>query len=189
VRGLLMTVQVAALAGLIAAGCSKPQAPPDPQGSEPPSNIAVASPVEATNTAEAEPAADNATVSGKAAATPVIAGPVDGQTLDQMLERTMNRFAKLDLNGDGRLTQDELNAATSGGDPEANVRRPRTGFSARAFERADANGDGVVTRQEAEKQTRDRFKTLDANADGTVSRDEMAADRGRNQAHTGDTEQ
>ena len=151
-RTFFLAIQLAAVA-ILAAGCDQAQD-------------------------SAKPANDLGAAIAKAA--PVTGGDgaaTDNQTLEQMLDRTMNRFARLDLNGDGKLTQDELNAATEGGDATANEQRPRTGLSARAFENADTNGDGVITRQEVEAQTRARFKALDANADGKVSQDELASGR------------
>ncbi|HTK35731.1 MAG TPA: hypothetical protein VL358_10675 [Caulobacteraceae bacterium] len=109
-RTFLMAAQAAAMAALIA-GCGKPDGPSAP----------------------AQPVAVPAKA---AAASPAGPGPIDEQTLNQALERTRNRFAELDLNGDGKLTKDELGAAAFGG--------------------ADANGDGVLTRQEVEDDTRER---------------------------------
>jgi Ca2+-binding EF-hand superfamily protein len=154
-RIVFIAAQLAA-AVVITAGCSRPQDQPAPA---------------ATNAA------------AQVADSP--GAPGSDQTLDQMLERTMNRFAKLDLNGDGKLTQDELNAATDGGDQTDNAQgRIRGGLSARAFRQADANGDGVITREEVEKQTRDQFKRLDANADGRVSVDELTANTAGRRART-----
>jgi hypothetical protein len=110
VRTLLMAVQAAAMAALIA-GCGKPDGP-----------VAPASPPAVT--AKAADAAHDGP------------GSIDEQALNQALERTRNRFAELDLNGDGKLTRDELRAP--------------------AFEGADANGDGILTRQEVEADTRER---------------------------------
>ena len=47
--------------------------------------------------------------------------------------------------------------------------------------RADADGDGVLTRAEAIAEAGARFDRLDANHDGRLTRDEMCAswDRGR----------
>ena len=97
----------------------------------------------------------------------------DSQTLDEMLARSMNRFARLDLDGDGRVTQDELSAAETAAPAGGNATAARQGDS--GFARADANRDGVVTRAEMQAQTRERFKRLDANKDGVVTREEELA--------------
>ena len=99
----------------------------------------------------------------------------DAQTLNQMLERSMNRFARLDLDGDGRVTQEELNTAETTDAANATVPRP----ASPAFARADANRDGVITREEVQAQTRARFSRLDTNHDGVVTREEMLAGFGR----------
>ncbi len=39
----------------------------------------------------------------------------------------------------------------------------------------DSNGDGVVTRQEYDSATADRFASLDANSDGSLAGDELRA--------------
>lgn len=99
-------------------------------------------------------------------------GPLQAQSLDEMLARTMNRFARLDLNGDGRLTQDELAKSGVGGLTGALFgRRGRIGGG--AFQHADENGDGVVTRAEVEAETRERFDRLDTTRDGRVTPDEI----------------
>jgi hypothetical protein len=157
-RTLFSTATISALTILIATGCSQPKTP--------------AAPVDTTTTAAA-------TATPAPATAPAPAGAADNQTLDKMLERTMNRFAKLDLNGDGKLGPDELKATTAGGDRSgADSKGLRDGRSARAFARADANGDGTVTRAEAEAQTRKRFERLDANGDGKLAADERGANRG-----------
>ncbi len=71
----------------------------------------------------------------------------------------MNRFAELDLNRDGKLTPDEL----------AKDPHPADLLS------FGPSADGVVTRAQAEAQTREQFKRLDGDHDGKVSRAEIMA--------------
>jgi len=61
-----------------------------------------------------------------------------------------------------------LAAASLIASPAAAQRRGG-GDGAAAFEKADANGDGVVTRSEFLKSRSARFDTLDRNDDGVVS--------------------
>ena len=85
---------------------------------------------------------------------------MDGPTtLADMQARADRGFARMDANGDGVVTTDEL------GDGEG-----RRG--GRMLERADANGDGRVTRAELTASTRARFAEMDANGDGKVTEEE-----------------
>ncbi|MES2341584.1 MAG: hypothetical protein V4597_07895 [Pseudomonadota bacterium] len=93
------------------------------------------------------------------------------QTLDQMLERSRARFVGADLNGDGKVTADELDQVRARRD--ADGAGPRRGGG--MLMRADADGDGAVTLAEAETQGRERFTRLDLDQDGLVSRDEMGS--------------
>ena len=83
----------------------------------------------------------------------------------EFIAQSDQRFARLDKNGDGKLTADEL----AGG----------RGMGGRGMTGADANGDGVITRAEFTAQAEDRFAKLDANHDGQISADEMTAMMGR----------
>jgi hypothetical protein len=65
--------------------------------------------------------------------------------------------------------------ATAAADQPRRTKRERR---ASQYLRADADGDGVVTRAEIEREATDRFAALDGNGDGTVSRDEFAAKSG-----------
>jgi len=60
-------------------------------------------------------------------------------TRQQVIERTEQRFARLDLNDDGRLTREEAGQARE---------QRRAERADRAFERLDLNGDGNVSRAE-----------------------------------------
>jgi len=111
-----------------------------------------------------------------------VAGPGRGpgffavdQTVDAMLERTRSRFQRIDADGDGKLTPEEMQAgqpaaAQANGQAAPGGQGPRGGFA-----RADADGDGAVTLAEAEAQTRERFERLDVDKDGVVNRDELIA--------------
>lgn len=78
------------------------------------------------------------------------------------------QFAQLDTNHDGKIKHDELARLGAGGDP-------RGAMMVRALERADANGDGTITREEFRAQAMQRFDRLDTNHDGKVDQAEIAA--------------
>lgn len=71
-------------------------------------------------------------------------------------------FARIDANHDGFLTPDEL-AQAHGGHGE------------KRFLRADTNGDGLISRDEALARSDKRFARLDTNGDGVLTQEEMSA--------------
>jgi hypothetical protein len=96
--------------------------------------------------------------------------------------RLAQRFAQLDADRDARLSPAELQAgrqamrAERGPRGERGQGRRHAGQAARV--RADANGDGVLTRAELDASVHARFVALDANRDGFVTRDERRDGRG-----------
>jgi Ca2+-binding EF-hand superfamily protein len=85
-------------------------------------------------------------------------------------------FAKLDKNGDGTISQDEMTAVFGSTD------------GASKFSAADTDGDGKVTAAELKtamekagqenmqsKMSEDLFAKLDSNSDNSISKDEMTA--------------
>lgn len=87
----------------------------------------------------------------------------DGKvTLDEMREGAKQRFAKLDADKNGVLSQAELSK----------------GHGRRMMERADANKDGQVTLAECIASADAFFKKLDKNNDGVLQGDELSF-RGR----------
>jgi Ca2+-binding EF-hand superfamily protein len=80
-------------------------------------------------------------------------------------------FAKLDANGDGRITEEEAKkaaAALGGGGRWMD----RTADA--AFRRFDADQDGRITAEEW-KGRPELFRRFDANGDGVITRDEITA--------------
>jgi Ca2+-binding EF-hand superfamily protein len=71
-------------------------------------------------------------------------------------------FARLDANHDGFLTPDEL-------------AQGHNGHGGKGFMRADTDGDGVITRDEALAASDKRFARLDTNGDGVLTQEEMNA--------------
>lgn len=91
----------------------------------------------------------------------------DGEISAKEIEGAVKALKKMDKNGDGRLTQDELlppRGGPGGGDMAERIMgfdEDKDGrvtkdelperMQERMFERADANGDGFIDKQEAEK--------------------------------------
>ena len=80
------------------------------------------------------------------------------------------RFARMDANGDGRVTLSEMQDAG---------RKRRAERMAKRFEKMDANGDGSLARSEYEDLAVRRFQRMDANGDGALTLDEIKARRHR----------
>lgn len=115
-------------------------------------------------------------------------GPGFGGRGDFEVMRTL--FRNVDANDDGSLTQDEIDAyradkvagADGSGDGALSIEefdglyrdltRPRM---VRAFQRLDANGDGIIDASELDDKLAHIVEKLDRNGDGALSRD----DRGR----------
>jgi Ca2+-binding EF-hand superfamily protein len=97
----------------------------------------------------------------------------------QPYPRLTEHFDEVDANKDGQLDAAEVNAYRE---------QMRVEMRAKALERwkaADADGDGSVSRAEAEvsmPRVAERFEKFDANGDGRISRDEMHNFRIRNKA-------
>jgi len=95
-------------------------------------------------------------VLGMAAAGIALAQPTDAPAFDrnadvtrqQVIERTDQRFQRLDVNSDGRATADEARQAGE---------QRRAERAGRMFERLDANRDGSVTRAEFDQAQAQRM--------------------------------
>ena len=99
----------------------------------------------------------------------------DGKvTKDEFMKDVGARFAELDLNNDGRITEEDLPPAMRGrGILTGNADTPRRGIGRRVFtllREADANKDGVITRDEALAAAERRFAGLDRNKDGALDK-------------------
>jgi len=93
-------------------------------------------------------------------------------------------FDRVDKNGDGFLTEDEMpkRGKSRGQDREGRGRgNQNSNFAKRAakqFNRFDKDGDGMLSQDEAPRHLKDRFTQLDANDDGFLSQDEIKAAAG-----------
>lgn len=96
-----------------------------------------------------------------------------------------SRFEKLDANGDGKVTEQELaarrsamiEAADQNGDgalteSEMHAFREAKRAERRAKRNPDKNGDGVIDRAEYDLAADERFERMDKNGDGVISEDE-----------------
>lgn len=79
-------------------------------------------------------------------------------------------FGRMDANGDGQLSQDEMHSfKRPGADKEQ---------WSRSFKTADADGDGSLTLAEAQAgmpMLASQFSTIDADRDGKVTKQELAS--------------
>jgi Ca2+-binding EF-hand superfamily protein len=76
-------------------------------------------------------------------------------------------FAKMDLNGDGNLTREEMT------EYKAKMKAEREANKKDRFDRADANEDGQISAEEFAASTDAMAKRMDRNGDGTIDRREM----------------
>ncbi len=86
------------------------------------------------------------------------------QTLRGLEQRMLAGFDRQDIDGDGRLTQDELGA---GDGPNG----------ARMLRRSDLDGDGTLTREEVRQAATRLFAMMDVDGNGVVTAEERPARR------------
>jgi Ca2+-binding EF-hand superfamily protein len=95
-------------------------------------------------------------------------------------------FDRMDKNGDGKITADEMDAshremvdaADTNRDGAITREEMRALHERKIAERmGDTNGDGSVSRAEFDAKSKERFDALDTNKDGVISADE--AKKGR----------
>jgi Ca2+-binding EF-hand superfamily protein len=100
-------------------------------------------------------------------------GVLSRAEVDRGLPGVAPRFNDIDRNRDGNLSPDELRSWSAS--RKAGEGKGEGGF-ADYFRRADANGDGALTRAEADKalpRVGAKFDRIDANHDGKLSQDEL----------------
>lgn len=82
-------------------------------------------------------------------------------------ERRAEMFSRLDADGDGRITAEDLGAVAEGRMKDR---------ASRMIARLDSDGDGAVSEDEfaARRGSGSMFDRLDMNADGMISEEEFA---------------
>jgi Ca2+-binding EF-hand superfamily protein len=84
------------------------------------------------------------------------------------------RFARMDMNKDGKLDAADREAMRKAREAK---RAERGGRGGKMMERLDANGDGAVSLDEMKRGALARFDRADANKDGKLTGDEREAAR------------
>ncbi len=103
-------------------------------------------------------------------------GMLSRAEVEKSLPKLARQFDAIDANRDGNLAPEEIRAWSR-------ARRGHRRESARArfqeyFNKADTDGDGALSRAEAEQgmpRIARKFDAIDANRDGKVTQDEMRA--------------
>ena len=83
---------------------------------------------------------------------------------DEMETRRADRFDFADDNNDGEITKEEFSSA---------AQRRREEMRNRRFSEADTDGSGGISLEEFTAQAAERFAEMDKNGDGQLSAEEM----------------
>ena len=86
-------------------------------------------------------------------------------------------FERVDLNGDGFVTADEMAEAHAAMKDRFGKRGGKHGE--KRFEKMDSNGNGAVEQTEIAAHAKQRFERLDADKNGALSKDELGKRGGK----------
>ena len=101
-------------------------------------------------------------------------GTLSRAEVEKSVPRLAMTFDQVDANKDGQLSRGELNAWKKA------HRAERQAKAAERFKHADGDGDGAISRAEAEKHAprlAQKFDLIDGNKDGKLTQDELRAYR------------
>jgi Ca2+-binding EF-hand superfamily protein len=101
-------------------------------------------------------------------------GKLSRAEVEKAMPQLSGKFESIDTNKDGQLSRGELNAWKKA------HRAERQAKAAERFKHADADGDGAISRAEAEKHAprlAKKFDQIDSNKDGKLTQDELRAYR------------
>lgn len=135
-----------------------------------------------TISVQAQPAGPPPNKGPGAMADPIKAADKNGDQLisreeaKAFLPHVAENFDKIDANGDGQLSRVEMRQWSE--QRRAARQAERKAEMERRFKAADKDGDGHISRAEAEAsmpKVAKRFDVLDANKDGKLTREELAS--------------
>ena len=96
-------------------------------------------------------------------------------TQDEFVAAAQKRFARLDKNGDGKLTPDELASRWGrAAKAQANGGGKFAQYAQQRFEKIDANHDGVISADEYVAAAKTLYAQLDTQHNGKVTASEIA---------------
>ncbi len=101
-------------------------------------------------------------------------GKLSRAEVEKAMPHLAGKFDSIDTNKDGQLSRGELNAWKKA------HRGERQAKAAERFRHADGDGDGAISRAEAEKHAprlARKFDLIDGNKDGKLTQDELRAYR------------
>lgn len=97
----------------------------------------------------------------------------DGKLTRDELSRAAELFSTLDANQDGTLDRRELTGEAEATNARAANVKPNPTAAGPLFQRMDTNGDGVITQAEALPRIKQNFDKLDTNGDGKLTPAEL----------------